>query len=107
MRTKILSLAVAMIMLPHMAFALSLNEAKSGGLVGETPSGYLAAVQPSGEVNALVSSINSQRRAEYERIAKQNGQPRSVIESLAAKKAYEMTPAGQQLQGADGNWKRK
>lgn len=107
MRKHILAFAAAALLMPAMAFALTLDEAKSGGLVGETPSGYLGAVKPSGEVNSLVSSINSQRRAEYERIAKQNGQPRQVIESLAAKKAYEMTPSGHQLQGADGRWKRK
>ena len=107
MRKRFLAIAAAALFLPQMAFALSLDEAKNQGLVGETPSGYLGAVKPSGDVNALVSSINNQRRAEYERIAKQNGQPRSVIESLAAKKAYEMTPSGYQVQGADGSWKRK
>lgn len=107
MRTSILAIATAALLLPQLAFALSLDQAKSQGLVGETPSGYLGAVKSSGDVNALVSSINSQRRAEYDRIAKQNGQPRTVIESLAAQKAYQMTPDGQYLQGADGSWKKK
>jgi len=107
MRKKILAIAATVLMLPSMAFALSLDEAKSTGLVGETPGGYLAPVKPSGEVNALVSDINNQRRAEYERIAKQNGQPRSVIESLAAKKAYELSRTGHHLQASDGSWKKK
>jgi len=107
MRKRLLAIATAVLLLPQLAFALSLDEAKSQGLVGETPSGYLGAVKASGEVNGLVSSINNQRRAAYEGIAKQNGQPRSVVESLAAKKAYDMTPAGQYVQGSDGSWKRK
>ena len=47
------------------AFALDLNQAKSNGMVGETNSGYIAAVKPSAEVNALVESINGQRIAQY------------------------------------------
>lgn len=107
MRTKFIAAAAALMLLPQLAFALSIDDAKAQGLVGETPGGYLAAVKPSGDVNALVGSINNQRRAEYDRIAKQNGQPRSVIESLAAKKAYELTQPGHYVQGADGSWKRK
>lgn len=107
MRKSMLAIAAAALLLPQLAFALSLDQAKAQGLVGETPSGYLGAVKSGGEVNTLVNSINSQRKAEYDRIAKQNGQPRSVVESLAAKKAYEMTPAGQFLQSADGSWKKK
>lgn len=107
MRPSFLAFAATVLMLPGLAFALSLDEAKSQGLVGETPSGYIAAVKPSAEVNAVVNSINSQRRAVYQGIAKQNGQPLNVVETLAAKQAYEKTPAGQYVQGADGRWKRK
>ncbi len=107
MRTTLFALALAALLLPQLAFALTLDQAKSQGLVGEMPNGYLGVVSGGAEVSTLVGTINSQRRAEYERIAAQNGQPRTVIESLAAKKAYEKTPAGQYLQGADGSWKRK
>ena len=98
---------IAMLALPHMASALELSEAKAKGLVGETPSGYLGVVQSGGEADALVDSVNAARRAEYDRIAAKNKQDRAAVEVLAAKKAYEMTPAGQYVQGADGSWKKK
>ena len=107
MRSWIVAMAMLMLAVPHMASALSLSEAKTKGLVGETPSGYLAAVQSGAEADALVDSVNAARRAEYDRIAAKNKQDRTAVESLAAKKAYEMTPAGQYVQGADGSWKKK
>jgi uncharacterized protein YdbL (DUF1318 family) len=107
MRSWIVAMAIVMLALPQMVFALSLSEAKTKGLVGETPSGYLAAVQSDAEAAAIVDSTNAARRAEYERIAAANKQDRAAVEALAAKKAYEMTPAGQYVQGADGAWKKK
>lgn len=90
------------------AFAIDLDTAKSRGLVGETRNGYLAAVvTTSPEANAVVEDINAKRRAEYARIAAANGQEVQVIEKLAAQKAYEMTPKGQFLKDAGGNWVKK
>jgi len=77
-------LVLALFALP--ASALNLGQAKSQGLVKETASGYLVAVKPSGEVNALVSKINAGRKAEYQRIAKKNGTPLSAVEQLAGQK---------------------
>jgi uncharacterized protein YdbL (DUF1318 family) len=95
-------------LIPVAAYALSLDEAKSNGMVGEKGDGYLGAVAaaPSAEVEALVGDINGKRRAKYLEIAKQNGtEPRSV-ESIAGKKAIENTPAGQFVMGA-GGWAKK
>jgi hypothetical protein len=99
--------ALALALTPIAAFALSLEEAKSQGFVGERPDGYLGVVQDSAGVTDLVKTINNQRRAEYDRIAGQNGTPRDAIEKLAAQKAYERTPAGQYVQGANGSWMKK
>lgn len=107
MRRIFLTVAALAITLPQLAFALSLEDAKSQGLVGERSDGYLGAVSTASDVVILVKDINNKRRDEYERIAKQNGQPRSVIEKLAASKAYERTPSGQYLQGSDGSWMKK
>lgn len=86
------------------AFALELDDAKMQGLVGETVSGYLGAVSSSSpDVTALVKDINGKRKAEYERIAKQNGIAVSDVEALAGKKAIEKTPAGQYV-NVDGTW---
>ncbi len=80
-------LVLALFALP--ASALNLSEAKAQGLVQETASGYLVAVKPSDEVNALVSKINEGRKAEYQRIADKRGTPLSAVEQQAGKKLTE------------------
>lgn len=97
----------ALLAAPQFSHALSLDAAKAQGLVGERSDGYLGVVSPTAEAAALAKEINNKRRAEYTRIATQNGQPRGVIEKLAAEKAYARSPAGHYLQGADGSWKKK
>lgn len=107
MRRFLMLATLALLAVPQLSYALSLDAAKAQGLVGERADGYLGAVATTPDATALVREINNKRRAEYERIATQNGQPRSVIEKLAAEKAYARTPAGQYLQGADGSWQKK
>lgn len=83
MRTSVLVAAIALV-LTAPAYALDLHSARASGVVAETSEGYIKAVKPSAEVNALVSEVNAKRRAEYERISKQNGQPVDVVGKLAA-----------------------
>lgn len=93
---------------PSLAFALSLDQAKSQGLVGERPDGYLGIVGASTpDVVNLVKATNNARRTEYDRIANETKQPRNIVEQLAAKKAYEMTPAGQYVQDGAGGWRKQ
>lgn len=88
-------------------FCLDLQTAKTQGLVGETPTGYLAAVKGgNGEADTLAQSINAQRKQQYEDIAKRNNTPLKAVEELAGKKAMEKTPAGQFIL-LDGAWKKK
>lgn len=90
------------------AQAVELDEAKRAGLVGETLEGYLAVVDgsPSPEVAALVTEINARRRAEYERIARDNGIDLEQVEALAAKKAIEKTRPGGWVR-VNGTWRQK
>ena len=83
MRTSVLVAAIALV-LAAPSYALDLHSARASGVVAETSEGYIKAVKPSAEVNALVSEVNAKRRAEYERISKQNGQPVDVVGKLAA-----------------------
>ncbi len=76
------------------AFALDLHAARSSGQVGELPTGYVTALKPSAEVSALVAEVNAKRRAEYERISKQNGQPVDVVGKLAAPQIAKSVAAG-------------
>ena len=96
-----LSLAMA---LP--AFALELDEAKSAGLVGETNMGYIAAVKPSPEVDALVISINTQRKVYYQEIATKNDISLQAVEARAGEKAVEKTTKGGYVNTGDG-WLQK
>ncbi|MCB1690191.1 MAG: YdbL family protein [Halioglobus sp.] len=88
------------------AFALDLDEAKASGLVGETNMGYIAAVKPSPEVDALVVSINSQRKVYYQDIATKNGISLQAVEARAGLKAIEKTAPGDYINTGDG-WLQK
>jgi len=99
--TLVLSLLMAV-----PALALDLDEAKAQGLVGETATGYIAAVKPSADVDALVTSINSQRKAYYQEIATRNGISLQAVEVRAGQKAIEKTAAGGYINTGDG-WRKK
>ena len=91
------------------AFALTLDQAKTQGMVGELRSGYLGIVvaSPSAEVKSLVDDVNSRRRAKYQEIAKKNGTSLTDVEVLAGEKAIKETSSGGYLQVASGGWVKK
>ena len=100
-------IAIAALLLSALpALALDLGQAKSKGLVGETNSGYLGAVKPSAEVDALVADINAKRKAHYQKIASQNGISLQAVEARAGLKAIEKTPAGEFVNTGAG-WQKK
>lgn len=107
LRSIAFALILSALVCPGLVFALSLEEAKSKGLVGEDVTGYLGAVQQTPEVMQLIKDINSKRRAKYEQIAQQNGTPVAAVEALAAKKAIEKTPSGEFIKSASGQWVKK
>src|SRR5262245_20419697 len=77
------------------AMALSLDEAKAKGLVGERTNGYLGAVSPShAEAQALVEDVNQKRRQAYEEIATRNRTNVHAVETLAGEKAIQNTKPG-------------
>lgn len=97
-----------LVMFAGAAYAVDLDSAKAQGLVGEKRDGYLGVVASgNSEAQALANDINAKRKAEYSRIASQNGQALNVVEKLAASKAFEMTKPGHYLQDAGGNWVKK
>lgn len=100
-------LFAAAVVLSGEAFALDLASARAQGLVGETGTGYIAAVTPSGDANAVVADINAARKAEYERIARENGQSVAVVGKVAAERIIGGLPSGSFYKGADGAWKKK
>ena len=86
------------------AYAISLDQAKAQGKVGELQSGYLAPVKNDGdrEVNNLVNDINSKRKEHYQKIAKDSGTSLTAVEVIAGKKAIAITAKGNYIQDASG-----
>ncbi len=78
-------------------------DAKSQGLVGETPTGYLEVVKANPETDKL---INAKRKTHYQKIAKKNKTPLSKVEEMAGKKAMKKTPAGQYVKVGGGSGRR-
>ena len=101
------SLLILCMLLPLACFALSLNEAKSKGILGEQPNGYLGVVVSSSEANQLAQDINAQRRDLYKSIAEKNGTALTDVEALAGKKAIDNTPPGGYVKAANGGWVKK
>jgi len=106
--SKTLLLACMLLLVP-MSFALTLQEAKNEGLVGEQRNGYVGLVMESAPagVMALARDVNNQRRELYQQIARQNNLTVEQVAALAFEKAVEATPAGQYLQDASGAWVKK
>lgn len=103
----LMMLAVIGMLAAFPAMAMDLHQARSTGVVGETLDGYIAAIKPSAEVNALVAEINAKRRQEYGRISAANNQPIGVVSSLAAQQIINGLPSGSYYKGPDGAWLRR
>lgn len=105
----LIPLLVPLVWAARPALALTLDEAKAQGLVGERPDGFVGIVvtNPPPELRALVGEVNDKRRAAYEEIARKNGVPVDAVAALAGRKLIEKTPPGQWIMDAQGNWMRK
>ena len=89
------------------ALALSLEEAKARGLVGEKPNGYLGVVNSdSQEARSLTNDVNQKRRQAYQDIAARNKTQLEAVEALAGEKAIQNTKPGHFVEGP-GGWTRK
>jgi len=87
--------------------ALTLDEAKAKGLVGEKSNGYLGVVaEGHAEAQALVSEINHKRRQAYQEIASREKANLRAVETLAGEKAIEKTRPGNMVEGP-GGWVKK
>ena len=105
--TKLTIILTAIALLfSSVALALTLDEAKQRGLVGEQTNGYLGAVVQQDDVLSLIADINAQRKIKYAEVADKNNITLPVVEKLAAKKAYERTENGHLLL-VDGEWVKK
>ena len=107
MKTFLAFFTTCLLLITQPAYSIDLQTAKDQGLVGETPSGYLAAVKsPSPEVSALIESINSKRKQKFKEIAANNNTSLQAVEQLAGKKAIEKSAPGSYVK-VGGSWQKK
>lgn len=92
-----------------MAWALTLDEAKSQGLVGEKVDGYLGIVvaNPPAEVEALVASTNDGRRKVYLELAQRNNITVEAVGIVSGEKLREKALRGEYVQSTTGQWQKK
>lgn len=89
------------------ALALTLQEAKSQGKVGELPSGYLGVVKSAPKVNELVKSVNAKRKQHYLKIARKNNIQLAQVAARAGERNLQKTAAGHYIQNSAGQWVKK
>ena len=101
-------LLTLMFSLANTAWALSLDEAKSQGLVGELTNGYLGLVKNgNAAVKNLVDDINRKRRAAYAAKAKKAGVELKIIEIRIGERLQERANKGEYVQRSNGQWQQK
>jgi uncharacterized protein YdbL (DUF1318 family) len=89
-----------------LAMAVTLDEAKQKGLVGEQKNGYVGIVIKDVATEKLVADINAKRKAKFTALAAKNNITLQDVEKLAAKKTYAKTQKGHFLQ-INGVWQKK
>lgn len=89
--------------------AITLLQAKQQGLVGETNTGFIAAIKPSNTpaVNRLIRSVNSHRQETYQAISQSHDLPLNTVKQRAYHKAIEKTQVGHFYQNNHGSWQKK
>lgn len=105
-RTLILA-TLMLSLLSGSALALTLNEARSQGRVGETYNGYLVALKQDAQTQALVSEINKARSVSYQQLAQSHNLPVDEVAKMAGQKLVARAKPGEYVQGINGKWLRK
>ena len=79
---------VSAVCMSFSAWAISLDDAKNQGLVGEDSSGYLGLVVQNAEAKAVVDDINAKRKAQYLKLAKKNNSVTFTSRSACCRKNH-------------------
>jgi uncharacterized protein YdbL (DUF1318 family) len=109
MRTMKRSWIVALLLAVALpALALTLDEARAKGVLGERADGYVGVVKEnaSSEAEALADEVNAARRVRYEEIAKRTGAPVEAVAALAGQKLIAAAAPGQWVDDGSG-WRKK
>ena len=89
------------------AWAISLEQAKQQGIVGEMPNGYLGVVVASSAASSLVTTVNKKRKDIYLNLARKNKITMQQVTTLAGKKSISKTKSGHLIKNAAGQWVKK
>ena len=110
-RKFLLPLAVTtMIAAPVAVLAqdLSYKSAKSAGIIGEKPDGYLEVVSNgNAEARKLVNSVNIKRKAKYTELAAQKGVTVQDIAFTTGCNLIAQTSPGEKYLAPNGQWKTR
>ena len=108
-RLLMLALILSGIAIHTPAFALTLDEARTQGLVGERPDGLIAAVPStaSTDIAALVAEINKARLDSYKQLAAKDGVPVEAVQAIAGEKLMgRARTSGWYVMNSAGQWSR-
>lgn len=100
---------VLFVLAANSAFAISLQDAKSSGLVGERNDGYVGYVvtSPSAELKLVVKDVNNKRKAKFAESAQSNNLQVKQVASRFYQRAVTATKSGHYYQDASGVWVKK
>lgn len=101
------ALLLTLLFSPPLLAALTLNDARQQGRVGETLSGYIAPVRQDKETLALVKSINEARAMHYQQLADDNNISVDEVARLAGQKLVTRAEPGEYVRGLNGQWMKK
>ncbi|EGT4382772.1 YdbL family protein [Cronobacter malonaticus] len=104
---SLLVVMLALLLASPVSYALTLDEARAQGRVGETFTGYLAPVAQDAETVALVARINQARAESYRDVAQQNGLPVDEVAKMAGQKLVARSKPGEYVRGINGQWMKK
>ncbi len=103
------ALIISVLCSANTAMALTLQQAKQQGLIGEANTGYVASVQsaPTAKVKQLVDDTNQKRKLGYQQISQQNNMSIEEVTALGRAKAKQKTLPGYYFQTKAGEWIKK
>lgn len=107
MKAIYVAMAAFFLLFSSASWALTLQDAKRQGLVGETLSGYLAPVKESVQAKEFADKINRARLEQYQEVAEQNGLRAEDVAKMTGKKLVDRAQSGEYVKGINGMWLKK
>lgn len=105
---RLISMAVlSLALVSQSVLALTLDQARAQGRVGETLTGYLAPRDQDQETLALVKKINDARSESYQQLADSNNLPVDEVAKMAGQKLVARAQPGEYVKGLNGKWLKK